>query len=105
MPVLLRHQFCSPSVTNCKFHLQNYQVTLKAGSTNMTTFSLDVDSTISSLLVQFIGDFTYESVEGPAAVNVESLVSITGAELFRINNVAAGRYTFNFDATVSNNYG
>ena len=65
---------------------------------------MNVDSTISSLLVQFTGDFSYLGNTAPNATEVV-LTDIDGAKLFRIDGVQPGSYQFNFDGAATLDYG
>ena len=86
-------------------YLYMFQVTLESRSSfRGRELSVDIDSHISSLLVQFTGDFVFSGVT-PESNATTNLVSISGTELFQIDDVKPGQYTFRFESTAETDFG
>nr|XP_039260380.1 IgGFc-binding protein-like [Styela clava] len=72
-------------------------VTLESiSNANASSISVHVDPSVESLLVQFNGDFDYKGETGPTFIKT-SLASISELELFRLDGVTPGTYTFDLD--------
>lgn len=85
--------------------VQGLVTLVSISNTSSSVIEVDVDSSVSSLLVQVLGVFIYTGYDGPDVTSFVNLTEITEATLFRLEGTKPGRYRFNFEDDGFSNFG